>query len=73
MATPTLSGVYEKDDARLKLFCIVILILQFAVSVELDSECHRASATLVCHTFVFDFFKGDGAASRCRRAISDVF
>lgn len=37
MATPTLSGVYEKDDARLKLFCIVFLILQLAVSVELDS------------------------------------
>lgn len=25
MVTPALSGVYEKDDARLKLFCIVIL------------------------------------------------
>lgn len=54
-------------------FASSFLILQFAVSVALDSECHRASATLVCHAFVFDFFKSDGTANCGRRPIGDVF
>ena len=46
--------------------------LQFTIPVELYPECHRISATLVSHAFVLDFFKRNGAASCCRRSISDV-